>query len=209
MTKNKTGLTARCDDPRIVFFDRLAPVWDTECSNPAATLQRLEALNGDLGLAAGQDVLELGCGTGQITGFLANKARPGRVVAADFSPAMLDQARLRGIDAEFRQLDICLEGPVEDSFDLVLCFNAFPHFRDKPAALRQIGRFLKPSGCLTVLHLAGSAKLNAFHSGLREPVCHDLLPEQREWTSLLHEAGLCLSSFVDKDDLFLLKAKRA
>jgi SAM-dependent methyltransferase len=122
---------------------------------------------------------------------------------------MLDRARLRGIDAEFRQLDICVESPVEDSFDVVLCFNAFPHFRDKPAALCQIQRFLKPSGCLIVLHLAGSAKLNSFHSGLREPVCHDLLPGQHAWPSLLRDAGLCPSSFVDREDLFVLKAIRA
>jgi demethylmenaquinone methyltransferase/2-methoxy-6-polyprenyl-1,4-benzoquinol methylase len=209
MIINKTVLTTGCDDPRIAFFDHLAPVWDRECSNPADTLQRLAALNGDLGLEMGQDVLELGCGTGQITGFLANRVCPGRVVAADFSPAMLAQARSRGVKAEFRQLDICCEGLLQDRFDIVLCFNAFPHFRDKPSALRQIGRCLKPSGCLTVLHLAGSAKLNAFHANLREPVCHDLLPEQQEWSGLLHDAGLCLASFTDQEDLFLLKAKRA
>jgi len=196
-------------DPRIAFFDRLAPVWDTECSRPEAILSRLEALDGEVGLAPGLDLLEIGCGTGLVSGWLAGRVHPGRLVAADFSAAMLDQARQRGHAADYRQLDICAEGPVPERFDVILCFNAFPHFRDQPAALRQIHRSLKPGGCLTILHLAGSAQINAFHAGLREPVCHDRLPAADEWPGLLRAAGLELSRFTDREDLFLLQARPA
>ena len=196
-------------DPRVAFFDRLAPIWDTECSQPAAMLKRFESLDGELGLAPGLDLLEIGCGTGLISGWLAGKVHPGRVVAADFSAAMLDQARQRGHAADYRLLDICAEGPVPERFDAVLCFNAFPHFRDKPAALRQIHRLLKPGGFLAVLHLAGSEQINAFHAGLREPVCHDCLPAAPEWPALLRAAGLELAQFADREDLFLLQARPA
>ncbi len=212
ITQQENSMIARSSgsgggaDPRIAFFDGLAPVWDQECSHPAATLERLEALDGDLGLKPGQDVFEVGCGTGQITGWLADRVRPGRVVAADFSPAMLAQARARGLGVELRQMDICFEEPARDRFDVVLCFNAFPHFRDQPAALRQIVRHLRPSGRLLVLHLTGSAKLNAFHGGLREPVCHDWLPPAGAWPSLLGGAGLRLESVIDREDLFLMTA---
>jgi SAM-dependent methyltransferase len=194
-------------DPRVAFFDRLAPVWDTECSRPEEMLRRLEALDGELGLAPGLDLLEIGCGTGLISGWLAGRVHPGRLVAADFSAAMLDQARQRGHAADYQQLDICAEGPVPEQFDLALCFNAFPHFRDKPAALRQIRRLLKPGGCLTILHLAGSVQINAFHASLREPVCHDRLPAAGEWPGLLRAAGLELAQFTDREDLFLLHAR--
>jgi ubiquinone/menaquinone biosynthesis C-methylase UbiE len=193
-------------DPRIAFFDGLASIWDTECSQPAAMLARLETLDGELGLAPGQDLLEIGCGTGLISGWLAGRVHPGRLVAADFSAAMLDQARQRGHAADYRQLDICAEGPAPEQFDGVLCFNAFPHFRDQPAALRQIRRLLQPGGALTILHLAGSAQINAFHASLREPVCHDLLPAGEAWPVLLHQAGLKLARLTDREDLFLLQA---
>jgi SAM-dependent methyltransferase len=195
-------------DPRIAYFDQLAPVWDTECSQPETTRQRLAALDGELGLAPGLRVLELGCGTGQITDWLAGRVRPGRVVGADFSPAMLAAARRRGVDAEFRLLDICAGEPAAGEFDLVLCFNAFPHFRDQPLALRRITRCLKPAGGLTILHLAGSAQINTFHAGLREPVCHDRLPAAGDWPALLRQAGLDLASLTDREDLFLLRATR-
>ena len=194
-------------DPRIAFFDRLAPIWDTECSQPAMMLRRLAALDGELGLTPGLDLLEIGCGTGLISGWLAGKVHPGRVVAADFSAAMLEQAKQRGHAADYRQLDICAEGPAPELFDAVLCFNAFPHFRDQPAALRQIRRLLKLDGCLTVLHLAGSAQINAFHASLREPVCHDRLPAEADWPALLVQAGLAMTRFADRENLFLLQAR--
>lgn len=196
-------------DPRVAFFDQLAPIWDHECSQPATMLARLEGLNGELGLRPGMSVLELGCGTGLITGWLEAQVRPGRVVGADFSPAMLAEARRRGLAAEFQALDICATAPEAAAFDLVLCLNAFPHFRDQPAALRHIARALKPAGRLIVLHLAGSAHINTFHAGLREPVCHDRLPGAEAWPALLAPAGLAAERLTDREDLFLLQARHA
>lgn len=195
-------------DPRINFFDQLAPRWDTDCSNPAETLRRLDELEKRLNLHPGQQLLELGCGTGQLTSWLARRVQPGRVVAADFSAQMLSRARAIAADATFEQLDICHEPSAKGPFDVVFCFNAFPHFRDKPAALRNIAKCLVPSGNFTALHLAGRDKLNAFHKGLREPICYDLLPTKQEWIELLEKAQLQLSVFEDEESLFLLQAKR-
>lgn len=196
-------------DPRIAFFDHHAPNWDQTGPDPVGTLCRLRELNVRLGLRPGLDVLEVGCGTGQITGWLADAVKPGKVVAADFSPAMLVQARARGIDAEFIMTDICREAPVERQFDIVLCFHSFPHFRDQAAALRQMARLLKPGGKLMVVHLSGSAPLNALHHKIGGAVGHDDLPPAADWPTLLEPAGLRVSSAEDREDLFLIKAMRA
>jgi SAM-dependent methyltransferase len=193
-------------DPRIPFFDQHAPTWDHRGPDPVATVRRLGELHGCLGLAPGMDVLEVGCGTGQITGWLADRVRPGRVVAVDFSPAMLARARERGVDADFLQLDICGETTLPWRFDVALCFHSFPHFRDPSAALRQILRQLKPGGQLWVLHLVGSAPLNAFHRQVGGPVAHDRLPPAAEWPGLLEPLGLEISKAVDREDLFLVQA---
>jgi len=198
---------APATDPRVVFFDHHAPTWDRTGPDPAVILRRLRELNGRLGLRAGQDLLEVGCGTGQITGCLAETVKPGKVVAADFSPAMLAQARARGVDAEFVLLDICREEPVEHRFDVVLCFHSFPHFRDPAAALRQIKRYLKPGGQLVVLHLVGSAPLNAFHHKIGGPVGHDCLPAASLWPDLVRPSGLRITEAVDGENLFLVKAE--
>ena len=197
----------RATDPRIAFFDQHAPTWDQTGPDPAATLRRLQELNGRLELRAGLEVLEVGCGTGQITRWLADLVKPGKVVAVDFSPAMLAQARARGVDADFVLMDICREEPVERQFDVVLCFHSFPHFRDQAAALRQIARLLKPGGQLLVLHLVGSAQLNGFHDRVGGPVGHDHLPPAPQWPDLLRPLGLQVTEDVDREDLFLVKAR--
>jgi len=193
-------------DPRVAFFDQLAPRWDAECSHPAETLRRLAELNGSLSFLPGHDLLEVGCGTGQLSGWLASTVAPGRVVAVDFSPGMLAEARRRSLPVEFLLLDICSEPVPARQFDRVLCFNAFPHFRDKPAALRHLAASLKPCGRLIIVHLAGSAELNCFHQKVDGPVSHDLLPSADAWPGLLAPHRLRQLSFVDQPGLFLFQA---
>jgi len=195
-------------DPRIAFFDHHAPMWDSDANEVAQTLAHLQALRERLGFRAGQDVLEIGCGTGRITNWLAHTVYPGRVVAADFSRAMLAEARARGVAAEFRLMDICGEAPTEDTFDVAFCFNAFPHFRNQLRALRNIRRLLKPNGELVILHLIGSRQLNAFHARLSHPVCHDHMPQPDVWPEMLVLAGWQLLSLTDEPHLFLLRAVR-
>lgn len=194
-------------DPRVAFFDHHAPTWDATGPDPAATLRRLQELNGRLGLRAGLDVLEVGCGTGQITLWLAELVKPGRVVAADFSPGMLAKACDRGVDADFVLMDICHEESVQRRFDVVLCFHSFPHFRDQAAALRQIAGHLKPGGQFLVLHLVGSAQLNAFHQKVGGPIGQDHLPPASHWPEMLRPVGLHVVEPVDREDLFLVKAE--
>ena len=206
---NDVFLEIAASDPRIAFFDGHAPTWDQTGPDPAATLRRLRELEGRLGLRPGQRVLEVGCGTGQITGWLVETVRPGRVVAVDFSPAMLVQARARGVAAEFVALDICQDGATLGEFDVVLCFHSFPHFRDPAAALRQITLHLAPGGQLLVVHLVGSAQLNAFHHKVGGAVGHDHLLAAAQWPELLGTVGLRASELVDREDLFLVRAEVA
>jgi len=160
-------------------------------------------------LQPGDRLLEVGCGTGQITGWLAECVRPGRVMAVDFAPAMLAAARAKGIDAEFVESDICRERPAGRAagpFDVALCFHSFPHFRDQPAALRNLAACLKPSGRLLVMHLAGSSQINHFHASVEGAVSGDVLPAGAQWGPLLSAAELKQTRLIDRGDLFFLEA---
>lgn len=192
-------------DPRIAFFDHHAGMWDDDAPAIESNIRRLEELRGMMGMSAGVDLLEIGCGTGQITPWLCEAVAPGRVVAVDFSQAMLDRARDKDIPADFRLLDICNDRP-EGEFDVALCFHSFPHFRDQAGALANISAALKPGGSLVVMHLAGSGAINAFHSGVGGAVAGDHLPGKHLWPDLLTQAGLKLIELIDRDDLFFLRA---
>ena len=102
--RHKTDMPRTAHDPRVEFFGGLAERWDEVGQNPSATVARLAELSGLLQLKPGTDLLEVGCGTGQITGWLAEQVAPGKVVAVDFAEAMLQQARRKH---RGRRLSLC------------------------------------------------------------------------------------------------------
>jgi len=193
-------------DRRIAYFDGLAAEWDACGPDPEQTLHRVTELADLLELRPGEDLLEVGCGTGQLTQWLADRVRPGRVTAVDFAPAMLEQARAKGIDAEFRLADVCRDDLGRGRFDVGLCFHSFPHFRDQAAALSSLSAALRPSGRLIVMHLRSSAELNAFHDSVGGAVAGDHLPVGEAWEPLLTGAGLRTARLIDKPGLFFLRA---
>ncbi len=193
-------------DPRRGFFDHHARHWDRDVAATETMLTRLRSLAEVVGVRSGMDVLEVGCGTGQVTPWLAATVQPGRVMAIDFSPAMLAEARAKGVPAELRCLDVCAEPPPSRAFDLVLCFQCFPHFRDRATALRHLGAGLKTGGRLVILHLCGREQVNGFHRHVGGVVGEDMLPENGEWPELLTPAGLVPVTLKDEPDLFLLEA---
>jgi len=196
------------NDPRIAFFDALAKDWDDEEPTSQTMTARLSRHKDKLGLAPGQDLLEVGCGTGKTTAWLGRQVAPGRVTAIDFSPAMIARARAKGIDAEFLCRDVYSGHLGQDRYDVVFCFHSFPHFRDQAAALVNLSRALKPAGRLVVMHLAGSEQINRFHAGIEGPVRGDALPQGDAWAPLLDDADLTKVRLIDREELFFLEAVR-
>ncbi len=193
-------------DRRVAFFDALATHWDDDEQNPIQTVERLRSLEDYLKLAPGQRVLEVGCGTGQITGWLMEKVAPGSVTAIDFSAEMLARAKQKNIGATFMQMDICSPIPSIGLFDLVLCFHSFPHFRDQTQAMKAMSGLLAPNGRFVVMHLAGSKAINHFHDNAGGAVAGDHLPDEQGWKHLLNTAGLKQELLIDREDLFILRA---
>ena len=193
-------------DPRIAFFDALAANWDNKEPTSQAMTAKLRQHVDLLALEPGHMLLEVGCGTGKTTGWLATQVVPGRVTAIDFAPEMIARARDKGIDADFARMDVCHDGLGCEEYDAILCFHSFPHFRDQPGALRNFARALKPAGRLIVMHLVGSAHINHFHAGIDGPVRGDLLPVGDQWPALLGAAGLEQAKLIDGEDLFFLEA---
>jgi SAM-dependent methyltransferase len=95
-------------------------------------------------------VLELGCGPGDL--WLENSSRiPAgwEIILSDFSPGMLEQARKNlGNHRLFRFRVIDARSiPCEDhSFDAVIANHMLYHVPDRPVALAEICRVLKPAG---------------------------------------------------------------
>ncbi|HEY4395167.1 MAG TPA: class I SAM-dependent methyltransferase [Polyangia bacterium] len=98
-------------------------------------------------------VLDLGCGTGQMTIFLANGKR--QVVGADLTRGALalaaDAARRFGVEgASFVETDLRRPGLAEGSFDVVLSLGVLHHTPDPRAAFGAMARLARKGGIVVV-----------------------------------------------------------
>ena len=107
-----------------------------------------------LGLAGGESVLEIGCGTGAVTLPLAEAVgENGRVLAVDISQPMLEAARKRINEGGTHNVKLLLgDAQVmafeQSAFDVATSRMGVMFFADPVAAFRNIGGALKPGGRL-------------------------------------------------------------
>jgi demethylmenaquinone methyltransferase/2-methoxy-6-polyprenyl-1,4-benzoquinol methylase len=100
-------------------------------------------------------VLDLCCGTGDMTFALRRRANSGaaRIIGADFSHAMLQRAIAKGRGTTLRWVEAdALRMPFPDThFDLVTAAFGFRNLADYDAGLREIARVLRPGGQCGIL----------------------------------------------------------
>jgi hypothetical protein len=102
-----------------------------------------------LGAGPGARTLEVGCGNGSISGWLAARIAPGgRAVAVDLDLSLVEAD---GPGLELRQADI-LAGPVEPGdFDLVTARAVLHHVADADAAVRNLVASVRPGGAILLI----------------------------------------------------------
>jgi ubiquinone/menaquinone biosynthesis C-methylase UbiE len=112
------------------------------------------ALRQTLASLSANHVLELGCGTGKNTAWLAEQF--GHVTAVDFSAGMLNVARQKTTakNVAFYQYDISKPWPAESrTFDLVTCNLVLEHVADLHFIYKEVDRVLRPGGQLFLCEL--------------------------------------------------------
>ncbi|MEO8624292.1 MAG: class I SAM-dependent methyltransferase, partial [bacterium] len=119
---------------------------------------------------SGRDVLELGCGTGKNTIWLASKAR--ELVAMDFSSGMLDAARRRihAANTRFVQHDVRNTWPVADrSMDVVIGNLILEHVEDLAPVYAEAERVLRRGGQLFLCELHPYKQLAGSQARFADP----------------------------------------
>ena len=96
-------------------------------------------------------ILDLGCGSGELTAALGEHWPEARVAGIDQSDEMLAPARTREVVGrlEFRNGDIAEWRPAKP-VDLVVSNSAFQWIPDQPALLKHVLSYLAPEGVLAV-----------------------------------------------------------
>lgn len=120
---------------------------------PGLILRALEALLPGLGAPppGGRrlgDVLDLGCGTG-LVGVVLHDLVAGRLKGVDLSPAMLEEARLKGVytELEHAEIDAALARDAH-RYEVVIAADVFCYLGALEATLAAIVPRLAPGGLL-------------------------------------------------------------
>jgi SAM-dependent methyltransferase len=136
-------------------FDVTAKAYDRFMGRYSAPLSPQLA---DLaGVAAGQRALDVGCGSGMLTGELVGRLGAGSVAAIDPSVSFVEAVRERFPGVDVRQ-GAAEELPFNDGeFDAALSQLVVHFMRDPATGLREMARVTRPGGAVvaSVWDLAG------------------------------------------------------
>ena len=100
-------------------------------------------------LEPGMRLLDVGCGPGSITVGFAQYVAPGEVVGVDTVPEVLETARELAGDTpnvRFEEASVYALPYEIDSFDVAYAHQVMQHLADPSAALREMGRVVRPGG---------------------------------------------------------------
>ena len=130
----------------------------------------------EAGLQAGECVLDIATGPGTVARLAAMRVgAQGRIVATDIAQPMLDIARGKvqaptSAPIDYLQSPAAPLAAATGEFDAVLCQQGLQFFPDRPAALREMRRVLKPSGRVAIAvwaELERNQIYAAFHAALQ------------------------------------------
>lgn len=158
----------------VSFFDEKAQVWDEEL---IIDNEVVEAILSNGGVKKGRDILDVACGTGVLFPYYYEKG-VASVTGIDISGEMVKKGKLKFPHADIFQGDA--EGfSFEKEFDVVMIYNAFPHFVNPDALFENLYKYLKVGGRISVSHGMSKEKIDECHKGVAKGISNEL-PEAEE-----------------------------
>lgn len=180
----------------IDFFNAHASSWDEHQQRNEAVI---ELILDKGGVKEGSRVLDVACGTGVLIGdYLERKAT---VTGIDISPEMIKLAKEKYPDAEFICADVqtfCFG----DKFDVIMIYNAFPHFSDRSKLFENLAAQLSEKGRLTVAHGMSEEALRIHHSGAANEISTEL--PCKEAMAELMSAFLEVDVMISDENMYMV-----
>jgi ubiquinone/menaquinone biosynthesis C-methylase UbiE len=172
MATNPSGKPRRPRErggPARWFFDAWSRVYDLQWVQRLTYRPVHDVVVATIRERAPRDLLDVGCGTGLLAARLRGLLPRTRVVGCDFSAGMLQQAARRDRRCLWVQADAQQLPFGNDSFDAIVCTEAFHWFPDQGTAAREFFRVLVPGGVALIALVNPSFELlsDAVHRAAR------------------------------------------
>ena len=186
------------------YFDQRADSWTSMEQRTKSPVQPAVALMASIG--EGSRVLDLGCGLGVMMP-VYQQLGAAHVLGIDVSERMIELARERWAGepwVDFLAADAA-ELDIDEQFDAVVIYNAYPHFMNRPGLVQTCHRLLVNDGRFVVAHGAGKDNINSHHEAVAAGVSLGLASAREEsaaWERLFEIDALvdtpCFYAFAGK-----------
>jgi len=170
---------------------------------------RLDAGLHRFGVGPSEHVLDVGCGTGNLTAALLRRlSADGNVVGIDLSPKMIEVAREKVSDVRVDWVCDTIERYKggDGIFDRIFCYSVWPHFTDTKRVAGCLHSLLVPGGKLHVWHLLSRDAINRIHSSVSKAVSNHFLLPAAQNAALLRDIGFTVEETIDDECEYCITA---
>jgi ubiquinone/menaquinone biosynthesis C-methylase UbiE len=190
----------------IEFFDSRSSSWDKEMETDDYKMnQILDAAQ----IKSGKSVLDIACGTGVMIDYYI-KRNVSDVTGVDISSKMIEIA-----ENKFRKYDninfICCDAETyrfNQKYDSIMVFNAFPHFVNPKALIKNLVKAVKSGGTVTVAHDRGRKSLDNHHKSVHASKISNGLMSEDDLEKIFVMAGITDIYKKSTDDIYIVSGKK-
>lgn len=191
----------------VQFFDNLAPQWDGD--EILSTPEKIRSILSKLPLKIGDNVLDLGTGTGVLIPYIKELiGDTGTITAVDGSIGMLTLAIKKYGDLDNVNFIFAdFESTIFDSkFDLIMLYSVYPHLHYPEATLKELLNNLNPGGCIIVAFPTDETFINNIHRDRKAD--SDLLPSAAQLAARFRLWGLRADVHAATPEEYIVKIAR-
>lgn len=188
------------------FFDKIAPVWDN--NEVLSTPERVNFILDFMDIKRGQDILDLGTGTGVLLPFLAERiGEKGEIVAVDYSEGMLERAKAKFSQLtprpQFLKLDFENE-TIPGEYDKIILYCVYPHLHTPVETLKWLLKVnLKDEGAIYIAFPCGPDFINNIHRERHSE--SDILPPASVLADHFRLHGLKAEVLSETNESYIIK----
>lgn len=180
----------------IAFFDKLASDWDDYNIRNEEVIAEILSKGG---LKDGAEVLDVACGTGVL--FPDYLKAGAEITGVDISENMVKTARGKFPGTHV----ICADATdfqFDKKFDVIMIYNAFPHFDEPQKLIKNLAQALKPNGRLSIAHGISEKELTECHSGSAKNVSVPLV--KKEVLAEMLKPYLDVDTMISDDRMYMV-----